>query len=385
MKIKIRNKKGPKQELENNPKFKYKDVKPDIEKIKSLETESYENLVVIGNGGSITSFRALYYAFMQEIDKHVRIVTTMDPDYLNKVANECLPENTKVVAISKSGETIGVIESLLYFSERGYDITTVTLDKESTLKRITEKRGYEFIEHRDVGGRFSGLTETALVPAHLTGQIDIQKVRKGGEELYEKLGSDEDPAQEIAETLYRAEKQGYQEILNPIYSTRLYGFLPLNIQLMHETVCKEGEGQTIYGDIGPEYQHHTNQRLFGGKPNVIPVFQTLQKHNKNEQIHIEQDIQEIKMREKKLGDLSQNSYQESLEKEYEGVKQTLIEENKPYIEIKMEDISEENMGELIALMQGIAVYSASYRDVDPYSQPDVEKSKTKAFNQRFNN
>lgn len=367
----------------SNPKFGFKDIKPNFEKIKELEPENYDNLVVIGNGGSITSFRALYYAFIDDIEKHVRLVTTMDPDYLSRVADECQPQNTLVVTISKSGETVGVIESMLYFSERGYDILTITQDQDSTLKTITEKRDYQFIPHKDVGGRFSGLTETALVPAYLTEAIDIEKVRKGGEQIYQELENEGNPAEKIAKALYKAQNQNYEEILHPIYSSRLYGFLPLNIQLMHETVCKEEEGQTIYGDMGPEYQHHTNQRLFGGQKNIITLFLSVENHKKDMQIHIEQDIKDIEIQGRKLSELEQNSYQDSLDKEREGVKETLTEKDKPFIEIKLQDTKEKNIGKLIALMQSTAVYSAELRDVNPYNQPDVERSKEKSYEKRF--
>lgn len=367
----------------SNPKFGFKDIKPNFEKIKELEPENYDNLVVIGNGGSITSFRALYYAFIDDIEKHVRLVTTMDPDYLSRVADECQPQNTLVVTISKSGETVGVIESMLYFSERGFDILTITEDQDSTLKTITEKRDYQFIPHKDVGGRFSGLTETALVPAYLTEAIDIEKVRKGGEQIYQELENEGNPAEKIAKALYEAQNQNYEEILHPIYSSRLYGFLPLNIQLMHETVCKEEEGQTIYGDMGPEYQHHTNQRLFGGQKNIITLFLSVENHKKDMQIHIEQDIKDIEIQGRKLSELEQNSYQDSLDKEREGVKETLTEKDKPFIEIKLQDTKEKNIGKLIALMQSTAVYSAELRDVNPYNQPDVERSKGKSYEKRF--
>lgn len=385
MKIQIENVSGKNLVEKSAPNFEFREVKPDINKIKELDAEKYDNLVVIGNGGSITTFRAYYYAFMDRIDKGVRIVTTMDPDYLSQIKEEFEPQNTLVIAISKSGTTTGVIESLLYFTEKGYDALTVTSDKDSPLKKITEKRDYEWVEHKDIGGRFSGLTETALVPAHLTGAIDIEKIREGGEEFYNKLDQDNNPAQKVAKTLYQAEQQGYEEILTPIYSARLYGYLPLQIQLMHETVCKNGEGQTIYGDLGPEYQHHTNQRLFGGKQNVIPLFITLENHEKDERIHIEKDIRDIELKNHKLKDLEANTYSQSLKKEYKGVKQTLIKEKKPLIEINLKEIKEKAIGEYTALLQSIAVYSAHYRNVNPYNQPDVEKSKIKGFEERFNN
>ena len=64
---------------------RFAEYSPDLEEIKEKASEKeFENLIVIGNGGSITSFRAYLYAFLPEIDKDVRLVTTMDPDYLDR-------------------------------------------------------------------------------------------------------------------------------------------------------------------------------------------------------------------------------------------------------------------------------------------------------------
>jgi len=130
--------------------------------------------------------------------------------------------------ISKSGETVGVLESLLYFMKRDYPVFAVTSDNDGALRNIVERNDYGWIEHPDIGGRFSGLTETALVPAAFAG-IDIREIRKGGEKMYEKISPQKqyNPALNLASAFYDAEQNGYDEIFTPFYSTRLFGFYPL--------------------------------------------------------------------------------------------------------------------------------------------------------------
>lgn len=359
-------------------------VEPDFEDIYGArEKHEYENLVVIGNGGSITSFRAYLYAFMRETDVNVRLVTTMDPDYLNTLSRELEPENTLVMPISKSGETVGVIESLLYFMERDYPVCAVTSENDGALKNIVEKRDLEWVKHQDVGGRFSGLTETALAPAAFAG-IEIEEIRKGGDQMYEKLSPKEqyNPAMNVASALSGAQEEGYREVFAPFYSTRLFGFYPLLVQLMHETVCKNGAGQTFYGDIGPECQHHTNQRLFGGRKDVATMFFRTDAHEK-EHVHVPEDLQDIHVRGKGLQEFDRNSLKKSLEAEYRGVKNALEDEDMPSITVNLTDVSHQNLGRFTAFLQYLAVYSAWFRDVDPFTQPDVEKSKQIGLEQRF--
>lgn len=359
------------------------DYKPDLEQIeeKTSKYRDIDNLIIIGNGGSITSFRAIYYAFIEETDVNVEIVHTMEPSYLEKIRRKTRPENTLVMPISKSGSTTGVIESLLYFIDKNYSVFAVTSDKESPLKEIVEKENFEWIEHPDIGGRFTGAVETALTPASVLG-LDIQEIRKGAENYYEKIKSENNPAKQTAELLYNAEKQGYNEVLTPFYTTKLFGFYPLQVQLMHESVCKQSEGQTYYGDIAPEYQHHTNQRLFGGKENCIPLFYTVENHVKKT-INVPNELKQIKINENKLEDLENLKYGDSLQSEFEGVKQALENEEKPYLNIKIETIDHETVGALIAHFQFQAIYSAELRNVNPYNQPNVEKSKKLGYQQRF--
>ncbi len=361
----------------------FAEYEPDLEEIKEKASQKeFENLVVIGNGGSITSFRAYLYAFLPEVDKDVRLVTTMDPDYLNRLSRELDSEETLVVPISKSGETVGVIESLMFFMNRGYDVLPVTSDNDGALRKIVEEKGLEWIEHPDVGGRFSGATETGLVPAALAG-MDVDEIRSGAEQMYEELRPGrENAAKELALQLYEAEKDGYTDILAPFYSTRMFGFYPLFVQLMHETVCKEGEGMTVYGDLGPEYQHHTNQRMFGGEENIVPLFFRAETHEHAE-IEVPEDLQYIEIRGEELGGLERNSYSEALKSEYAGVRDAVDDEDRPHATVTLQELSYRSAGRLLAFLQYLAVYSAWLREVDPFNQPDVEKSKRIGFEERF--
>ncbi len=361
------------------------DYRPDLESIEKLSKkyQAIENLVVIGNGGSITSYRAIKYAFPRELDVNSYILTTMEPDHLENIKRKTSTENTLILAISKSGNTVGVIECLLYFINRDYNAMALTSQEDSALNEIADKLELDKLEHPDIGGRFTGAVETALLPTALSG-IDYREIRKGAEQEYDRIKSEEyNLPEETAKILYNAENQGYQEVLTPFYSTRLFGFYPLLVQLMHESVCKEGKGQTFYGDIAPEYQHHTNQRLFGGKQNIIPFFFTVENHPKDK-INVKEEIKDISLKDFQLSDLDGKELGESLESEYQGVRKALSSEEKPYITLNVSSVNHQTVGRLIAYLQFLAIYSAELREVNPYNQPNVERSKDQGIKHRFN-
>jgi glucose-6-phosphate isomerase len=354
---------------------------PDFAKVQpdfNLEeiNKDFEKLIVIGNGGSITSLRAHYYAFLEEADKELEIISTMDPDRLHEVHKHAEPENTLVMPISKSGSTIGVIESLMFFINKGYNFNPLTTPG-SPLHKIAEKYDRKILKHQGVGGRFSGLTNTGLAPAELLG-IDSSRLREGGEEAYQNLSS---KAAKTASALHKAEQKGFNEVLTPFYSSRMFGFYPLLVQLMHETVCKQGKGQTFYGDHAPEYQHHTNQRLFGGQKNVLPFFfRTTQRKQK---IQIPSKLTGIQIKNKKIEDFNGENLSEALKAEYSGIRKALEDEKMPFIDLKLENSGYKAFGKLMAFMQMTAYYSAKIRDVDPLTQPNVEKSKKMGIEERF--
>lgn len=367
---------------EEEPKFST--YSPDMDKIQDLaEKYSFNNLVVIGNGGSVTSFRAFYQALEQTTDKEAYIVTTMDPDYLLELSEKLSPEDTLVMPISKSGETVGVIESLLYFVEKDFPVFAVTSDNEGALRQIVSERGFGFIKHPDISGRYSGATETGMVPAAFAG-LDFRGIREGVEQSYKDYSPDKDTnrAKRMAQILYNAEISGYTEVFTPFYSERLKGFYPFLVQAMHETFCKEGRGQTFFGDTGPECQHHTIQRLFGGRENVLTWFFDL-KEREGKSLKIGSDLLNVKVRGESLESFQGKELSESLKAEMEGVKQTLKEKNMPGTVLTVESITPENVGKLLGFIQYTAFYSAKIRNLNPFNQPNVERSKELGFQQRF--
>ncbi len=378
MEIDYTNTPEPEEKSFEKPEPYFSKHKTNLERIKSIDTD-FQTLVIIGNGGSITSIRALEYAFHDDHDKRLEIITTMEPDHLHRVEKTLNKEETLVMPISKSGNTTGVIESTLYFLNKGYEIKPLTSET-GALKEITTRKGLECIRHPDIGGRFTGLSETALAPAAMLG-LDVEQIFESGRQKHKELSPPgPNKASKLAETLYKLEEKGFQEVVTPFYSTRLFGFYPLIVQLMHESVCKKARGQTFYGDLGPEIQHHTNQRIFGGKKNTVPVF--FESSYESSKIQVPESLQQIKLRGKTLGELQDLEYGEALKAELEGVKKALEAENRPFITIKT-DHSYKDAGQLMALLQYLAVYSAWIRNVNPFNQPDVEKSKEKAFEERF--
>jgi glucose-6-phosphate isomerase len=194
---------------------------------------------------------------------------------------------------------------------------------------------------------------------------------------------EENPALQLACVLYLLEKKRYSEIFCPIYSSKLACFSNLIVQLMHESVCKKGRGQTIYCADAPESQHHTNQRFFGGKKNVLGLFVTVnEQHDSGSRVKVPEPIKHIAVRGGTLGDIDNVPYHKSLEFEFEGTFRDAVSKKIPCIRLSLDKISAFSVGEFTGFWHYVAVYSAILRDVNPYDQPEVEYSKEISFELR---
>ena len=325
---------------------------------------AFKNVIIIGNGGSISSFNA--YSIC--CSKNSFIVNSMDPALLRKVKRSCPPASTVVVAISKSGNTLGVIESLMEFVH--YKVVVVTEGEEGVLRQIAKKMDWQIVEHPNISGRYSGATSAGLFPALLAG-CKIDEIAEGIKYGYQYRKE----AYSLAKYYFDLEKKGYLEVYISCYPWLLADFRSLIIQLMHESVCKDGKGQTFYFSEAPESQHHTNQRFFGGKKNVIGTFVTVKKWWGDKEIKIPEKIADLRLKDLPLKKLNGLSYSDALNLEYHGTKIEADRLGIPNVTIELEDITNHTVGELLSFWQFVAFYSAILRDVDPFNEPAVTNSK----------
>lgn len=353
--------------------------KPPIQLMKKIAKKysKYKNIVVIGNGGSITSSFAFYTALGSK--KKLYVVSTMEPDFLLKIKNECKKTDTLVIPISKSGNTVGVIEAIMAFID--YKMLIVTSPGKGAIYQIAQKLKIETIDHPEVGGRFSGRTTCGLLPGAILG-LDINEINKGAISMYNKCQKGSD-ALKISNILFELDKKGYNEVFMPIYSTKLEGFSTLIVQLIHESSGKKGKGQTFLGALAPESQHHTNQRFFGGKKNMVGMFIRVKKQNDSKsKTKIPKTLLDIKLRDGKLKHLNNIPLEKSLEFEFLGTKKDADKNKIPNIVLTLDKITPKSIGEFLGLWQYIAVYSSALRRVNPFDQPQVENSKAISFELR---
>lgn len=362
------------------PKFSmpFLNYTPDFARMEELAGKFgfIKKILVVGNGGSRNSFAGIYRALSEKHTPEVILIDTNEPEFLKKVSAKLNPKETLLLSISKSGDNVSQIEATLYFYDLPHKIF-VTGPK-GVLRDIAKADNtIEVVDHPDVGGRFAGLTEVALLPAMLCG-FHVRDIFEGAQKFSESEG---ELAFQFAQGLWELEQKGMLEILLANYSHELDAFGNLIQQLFHESLGKDGKGLMVFPAASPEAQHHTNQRLFGGRKNMTAVF--IKTKNGAELLKVPNELSHIPVRGKTLGDFNNLDLAKSLEAEYTGTASRCNELSIPNITVALEGVDSKAIGEYIRFWQMTTVYGAHLRNVDPYNQPEVEASKNISFNYRF--
>jgi glucose-6-phosphate isomerase len=358
----------------------FHNLKPDFTEIRSLAQKfaRFRRIVILGNGGAVNAFVALHHALYKG-NKQVTVVNSMEPDLLDDIKKANPRKDTLVIVSSTSGTNVGCLEMMSQFSD--YHMVVITAENEGALRQIAARQKLPMLFVPHFVDRFQAGSGLTYFPLALLG-IDIERLDLSLHLAYDDYMRGNE-AKDCASALYQLEQKGYTDVFVPIYGFRLEGFALYITQLMHESVCKDGKGQTFLVVSAPESEHHTNQRLFGGRKNMCALFhRVIEQNDSTVTAAFDTKISDIKLREGTLASINDNPLAKSFEYEFSGTYQDALTNKIPVAIVNVERTDEEHVTRLIAFWHYVAVYSSLLRKVNPFDQPQVEKSKEIAFRLR---
>lgn len=374
--------------------------KEEFERIKKAGKKIQKDsdvLVVIGIGGSYLGARAVidslthsFYNSMPESKRKTPQIVyagcNLSPVYLNDLLEFVENKDISINVISKSGTTtepaiaFRVFREVLetkYGAEEARKRIYVTTDKSrGALKTLADKEGYEtFVIPDNVGGRYSVLTAVGLLPIAAAG-IDIDKLMKGAQTAQDKY-SDPDVKYNdcykyavVRNLLYNSNKK--IEILAN-YEPKLHYFTEWWKQLYGESEGKDLKGIFPAGVDLTTDLHSMGQYIQQGERHLM---ETVLKVNKNStEITIQADDQNLDglnyLTGKTLGYVNS--------KAMEGTVLAHVSGNVPNMMIEIDELNEENIGELIYFFEKACAMSGNLLGVNPFNQPGVEEYKKNMF------
>ena len=223
-----------------------------------------------------------------------------------------------------------------------------------------------------VGGRFSVLTNVGLLPAAVCG-LDIGAIRAGAAAgLKPVLGGrkpDDVPAAVGAALAVAANK--------PIsvmmaYSDRLDRFTRWYVQLWAESLGKDGKGTTPLAALGPVDQHSQVQLFIGGPRDKLFTVVTIDAAGRGPRIDagLAKLAGEPDFGGKTIGDLAAAEGRATAE--------TLAKNGCPVRTLRLPQLDEETLGELLMHFMLETIIAAHLLGVDAFDQPAVEEGKVLA-------
>ena len=373
---------------ENYDKEEFERIKKAAERIKAKA----DILIVIGIGGSYLGARAAiellkspFYNNLKKDTPDIYFVgNNISPTYLNEVLSICEGKDICVNVISKSGTTtepalaFRIFKKLLenkYGKEEAKTRIFATTDKaKGTLKELSDTEGYEtFVIPDDVGGRFSVLTAVGLLPIAVAG-ADIDKLMAGAKKGMEKYSSNN------ANDCYQ-----YALIRNILYNKgksveMLVSYDP-SFTMMAEwwkQLFGESEGKDQKGIFPAAATFSTDLHSLGQfvQDGARIMFETVIDIRKPKlDLFLEDDDENLDG----LNFLTNQNMSVVNRKAFEGTVLAHTEGGVPNIIIEMDEINEENLGELIYFFERACALSGYCLGVNPFNQPGVESYKKNMF------
>ena len=363
---------------------------------KKIKKES-DILVVIGIGGSYLGARAViesltssfYNMITEKQRKYPQILyvgNNLSPNYINELIEYIGEKDFSVNVISKSGTTTEPAIAFRIFREileNKYGIDEarsriyVTTDKErGALKTLADNEGYEkFVIPDNVGGRYSVLTAVGLLPIATAG-IDIDKLMQGAQNAQERY---DDPNLKYNECykyavtrniLYKLYKN--TEILVN-YEPKMHYFTEWWKQLFGESEGKDQKGIFPAGVDFTTDLHSMGQYIQEGRRNLFETVISIE--NPKSDITINKDEDNLDG----LNYLAGKTLDYVNKKAMEGTVKAHVTGDVPNIMLTIEDLDEENIGELIYFFEKACAMSGMILGVNPFNQPGVEEYKKNMF------
>jgi len=329
----------------------------------------YNNIIVIGIGGSILGTKSIYSFFKSRVKKKIFFFDNLDLNLLSNYKKIKNLKNSCFVVVSKSGNTLETLTNLgVIFSKKIMKnrLVIITEIKDSSLMNFADKHNAEVIEHKKfIGGRYSVLSESSMFPSALMG-LNLKKF-KNLQTLIRNKKFTSSLIHNVAAiyTLY-SKKINNSIILN--YNSNLNDLGFWYQQLVAESLGKKGKGINPILSFGPK-DHHSLLQLYldGPKDKFFTFFNSTQKEDK---FKISHDVIPNNMKFLKNKKLSFIVNAQS-----NAVKNIFKLKKIPFRQITFNKKNEEELGEIFTFFVLETILLSRLMHIDPFNQPAVEEVK----------
>ena len=357
----------------------------DIKRIQSLDRSSFEQIVVIGIGGSSLGTKAIE-SILKNITpkaKEMLFFENSDPLTISSHLAKINKERACFVMISKSGgtiETTSIFKVLIdhfHLDLDGADnkkVIIITDDNSPLSQFAKEHQLEEFTIPHNVGGRFSVLSAVGVVPLALAG-YDVASILSGADDFFQSFfQKQEEHLLHKANYLYENAQTENTTVLFS-YADSLENLTKWFVQLWGESLGKidtngNRVGLTPIGLIGSVDQHSFLQLIIEGPKNKTVTFIKIDDFENDLKVpdvtleHIE-----------KTNFINNKSFNTLINAQCDATMQSVDNSGGTVDLITLSTISEKNIGKLLVYFELLTSLVGSMFKINTYNQPGVELGK----------
>ena len=330
-----------------------------------LKFKKYNNINVVGIGGSILGTESIYYFLKSKIKKNFffynNLQSKIDPSHKrNKHLN---------IIVSKSGNTLETISNSNIIIKNQNKNIFITENKNSYLYLLAQKLKSEIVHHNNfIGGRYSVLSEVGMLPAELMG-LSSNKFRQLNNLIKNKKFINE-LIINVNNTIHFLKKKKFNSIIlnYDVSSESLFKWYQ---QLMAESLGKKGNGILPIISSMPKDNHSVMQLYLDGPKNNFFTFFHVRDKNSIKVINNKLLTSHSYLKNKNLGEIVM-SQKLATEKVF-------LNKKIPFRSFEVINRDENTIGELFCFFVLETILIGRALKINPYDQPAVEliKKETK--------
>ena len=342
-------------------KYKYSYSKKIINKLKKKIT----NFRIIGIGGSILGFKAIYNFLYYKVKRKVEFVDNLKSNIKNNLKNK---KNFNLV-ISKSGNTLETLTNVNLLLKKNDFNVFITQRNQSYLRELAAKMKAEIIDHNNfIGGRYSVLSEVGMLPTCLVGLHE--KKFKQYNNLIKNKNFVNAIVKNVSNILFFIKQKKFNSVIIN-FDENSNDFFKWYQQLISESLGKKQKGIFPLISTMPKDNHSLMQLyLDGPKKNFYTFFSV---SNKNS----------IKLKSPELMQshlfLKNKSVDDILRSQKKATENIFMKKKIDFRSFEILKRDEKSLGELFCFFILETILLGRMLNVNPFDQPSVEliKSETK--------
>ena len=315
---------------------------------------------LVGMGGSSLGAKAIYYFLKDKIKKNFLFFDNLDASIKNKNKKKCLN-----LIISKSGETIETIANANILINKFDKNIVITENNKNYLNRLAYKLRAEVVEHNNfIGGRYSVLSETGMLPAELMG-LNSKKFRQLNNLVKNKKYLDA-LISNVSSILFFKKKKKYNSIILN-YDKNSEELFYWYQQLVAESLGKSRKGILPIISNMPKDNHSVMQLYLDGFNNNFFTFFYVNEPNSLKMVN--NDILDTKkyLKNKKISEI--------IYAQKKATENVFIKKNIPFRSFEILKRNEKTLGELFCFFILETILLGRVMKINPYDQPAVESIK----------